>query len=274
MGDLFRWDDRRAVVVGGATGIGAAAGDLVTALGGSVTVLDVKEPTASHERFVAVDLRDATSIEDAVAALDAPVHAVFSCAGIAAGPDVVTVNFIGHRHLIEALVARDAMPSGSAIAMIASIGGLGWEQDLDVIGEFLATPDHASAVAWVSAHPDRADYGFAKQAMIVYCGRRALELQRRGIRINATAPGPVMTPLMAATPEWQGFEVMFRELAHREGSTPEEQAYPLVFLASPAASFINGECLLVDAGLIEAGTTGGLDHPAVDMLLHRAGDVR
>jgi NAD(P)-dependent dehydrogenase (short-subunit alcohol dehydrogenase family) len=153
--------------------------------------------------------------------------------------------------------------------MVASIGGLGWEQELGVIAEFLDTPDHTSGVAWVEAHPDRADYGFAKQAMIVYCGRRALELQRRGIRINATAPGPTMTPLMDATPEWQGFEVLFRDLAHREGSTAEEQAYPLVFLASPAASFVNGECLLVDAGLIEAGTTGSIEHPAVDMLLHR-----
>jgi NAD(P)-dependent dehydrogenase (short-subunit alcohol dehydrogenase family) len=85
--------------------------------------------------------------------------------------------------------------------MIASIGGLRWEHNLDVIGEFFASRDHASAVAWIEAHPDRADYGFAKQAMIVYCGRHALDLQRRGIRINATAPGPTMTPLMDATPE-------------------------------------------------------------------------
>jgi NAD(P)-dependent dehydrogenase (short-subunit alcohol dehydrogenase family) len=268
-GDRFRWDDRHALVVGGATGIGAAVGELVTALGGSVTVLDLKKPTASHDRFVPVDLRGVASIDQAVVAIDAPVHAVFSCAGVSGGPEVVTINFIGHRHLIEALLARDAMPNGSAIAMVASIGGLGWEHELDVIGDFLDTPDFVSAVDWVDAHPDRAHYGFAKQAMIVYCGRQALELQRRGIRINSTAPGPTMTPLMDSTPEWQGFEVLFRDLAHREGSTAEEQAYPLVFLASPAASFVNGECMLVDAGLIEAGTTGGIDHPAVDLLLHR-----
>lgn len=270
-GDLFRWDNRHAVVVGGATGMGAAVGELVAALGGTVTVLDVKEPTASHDRFITVDLRSEGSINEAVALIEAPVHALFSCAGIAAGPDVVTINFIGHRHLIESLLGRDAMPSGSAIAMVASIGGLGWEQEIDVIGEFLDTPDYASAVAWVEQHPERAHYGFAKQAMIVYCGRRSLEFQRRGVRINATAPGPTMTPLMDATPEWQGFEMLFRELTHREGSTAEEQAYPLVFIASRAAGFINGECMLVDAGLIEAGTTGGIDHPAVDMLLHRAG---
>lgn len=269
--DRFRWDGRHAVVVGGATGMGAAVGDLVADLGGSVTVLDVKDPTAAHDRFVPVDLRREASIDDAVAAIEAPAHAVFSCAGVAEGPDVVTINFIGHRHLVEALLARDALPAGSAIVMVASIGGLGWEQELEEIGEFLDTPDYPSAVAWVAEHPERAHYGFAKQAMIVYCGRRALELQRRGIRINATAPGPTMTPLMDATPEWQGFELLFRELAHREGSTAEEQAYPLVFLASSAASAVNGTCLLADSGLIEAGTTGGIDHPAVDMLLHRTG---
>src|SRR5215471_206422 len=96
-GDRFRWDDRHAVVVGGATGMGAAVGDLVTALGGSVTMLDVKEPTASHDRFVPIDLRSEASIDEAVAAIDAPVHAVFSCAGVSGGPEVVTINFIGHR---------------------------------------------------------------------------------------------------------------------------------------------------------------------------------
>ena len=103
--------------------------------------------------------------------------------------------------------------------------------------------------------------------MIAYCGRKAPEMQRLGIRITPPAPGPTMTPLMAATPGWQGFELGFRDLLHREGSTSEEQAWPLVFLTSPAASFINGTCLIVDGGLVGAGTVGSIKSPMVDGLL-------
>jgi NAD(P)-dependent dehydrogenase (short-subunit alcohol dehydrogenase family) len=144
---------------------------------------------------------------------------------------------------------------------------MGWERNLGPIRELLDRPDFDSACEWFDAHPEHANYVFCKQAMIAYCGRQALELQHLGIRINATAPGPTMTPLMAATAGWQGFEAGFRDLIHREGSTPDEQAWPLVFLTSPAASFVNGTCLIVDGGFVGAGTVGSIKGPMVEALL-------
>ena len=267
-GDLFQWDDRHAVVVGGATGMGKECGDLVSALGGSVTVLDVQEPSGDHDHYVEVDLRSPESIDAALDAIEGPVHAVFSAAGISTdGLDLAKINWIGHRHFLDGLLARDAMPAGSAIAMIASIGGMAWEKNLDHIGDFLDNPDYGSALAWMESHPERAEYGFCKQVMIAYCGRMAPDLQKRGIRINAAAPGPTETPLMAATPAWQGFSAAFPELMHRDASTAEEQAYPLVFLASRAASFINGTCLIVDGGFVGAGIAGSISGPAVESIL-------
>jgi NAD(P)-dependent dehydrogenase (short-subunit alcohol dehydrogenase family) len=51
------------------------------------------------------------------------------------------------------------------------------------------------------------------------------------------------------------------------GSEPEEQAYPLVFLVSDAASFINGHCLVVDLGFTAGGTVGAVESPFLSMLL-------
>jgi NAD(P)-dependent dehydrogenase (short-subunit alcohol dehydrogenase family) len=93
---------------------------------------------------------------------------------------------------------------------------------------------------------------------------------QRGIRINCTAPGPVMTPLMASNEMWQGFEAGVRSLTGLRGATPEQQAWPLAFLASDAASYMSGQCLVVDAGLVGGGMTGAIDAPLLDAVLpHR-----
>jgi NAD(P)-dependent dehydrogenase (short-subunit alcohol dehydrogenase family) len=61
-----------------------------------------------------------------------PVHAFFNCAGLPGPPfsdlDVMLVNFVGARHLIEQVLPK--MPEGSAIAYVASNAGLGWQQHL------------------------------------------------------------------------------------------------------------------------------------------------
>jgi NAD(P)-dependent dehydrogenase (short-subunit alcohol dehydrogenase family) len=222
-------------------------------------------------RFVPVDLRDGASIDAALGALDAPVGAVFSCAGVADGtPDLPLINFVGQRHLIETLLDRDLISSGGAVAMIASIGGMGWETQMPLINELLDTADFGAAATWFEAHPDHAGYGFTKQAVIVYCGRRGPALIRRGIRINCTAPGPVMTPLMEANEVWQQFESGLRDLIGVPGAAPVHQAYPLAFLNSPAAAYVNGHCLVVDAGFVGGGMTGALTSPLVDVILpHR-----
>jgi NAD(P)-dependent dehydrogenase (short-subunit alcohol dehydrogenase family) len=266
--DRFRYDGKRVLVVGGASGMGEAAARLVKELGGAATVMDVKEPTDPQDTFIAVDLRDRASIDTALERVRGPLNALLSCAGVADGaPGLPQVNFIGQRHLIESALGRGLLPAGAAIAMISSIGGAAWQQNLDVIREFLDTPDFDTASKWIETHPERATYTFTKEAMIAYCATRAPALIRHGIRINCIAPGPTMTPLMAAHDIWQGFEAGFREAMGKAGATPEEQAYPLVFLASDAASFVSGTCLVVDAGFIEGGTVGAVDSPILQALL-------
>jgi NAD(P)-dependent dehydrogenase (short-subunit alcohol dehydrogenase family) len=265
--EQFRYDGKRAVIVGGATGMGAAAAALLAELGADLVVLDVQHVAYDVSQSVRVDLRSQSSIDAALDEVGGPIDALFSCAGIADGTiDLMQVNFIGHRHFIETAVERGYLPAGSAIAAIASIGGLGWDRSTKLIRDFLETADFDAAVAWMEGHPELANYMFSKQAMIAYCAWRGPALLRQGIRINCIAPGPTMTPLMNATQMWLDFEADYRQVMGVGGATAEQQAAPLVFLNSDAAAFVNGTVLNVDAGYVGGGTMGAIPAAVVDML--------
>src|SRR4029453_1815767 len=167
--DAFRYDGKRAVVVGGATGMGAATATLVADLGAEVVVLDrspVELPGVTAGRIA---LADRDSIDAGVAALDGPVHALFLCAGVADGtPGIERINFIGHRHLIDKLLEGGLLSRGSAIGMIASAAALGWDQAaLPELLEFLAIDDFDKATGWAVAN-GKADYRWSKQAVNTY----------------------------------------------------------------------------------------------------------
>ena len=189
------------------------------------------------------------------------------CAGIADdGVPLMQVNFIGHRHLIETAIARELLPPGSAIAGIASIGGLGWDRSTKLIREFLEIGDYDAATEWIAARAR------TRALHVLEAGDdRLLRVacpcaDAPGIRINCIAPGPTMTPLMDATQMWRDFEADYRQVMGVGGATAEQQAAPLVFLNSDAAAFVSGTVLNVDAGYVGGGTMGAISAAVVDML--------
>jgi NAD(P)-dependent dehydrogenase (short-subunit alcohol dehydrogenase family) len=261
--DAFRFDGKRALVVGGASGMGAAAAQVVKDAGADVAVMDFAEVALPGAKAIHVNLAERESIDAAVDDCAGPLHAVFSCAGVADGtPGIERINFLGHRYLIDRLLERDMLPHGSAIGMISSAAGLGWEPNFEQIQQLLDTTDWDAAVAWVNEH-GKADYMSMKQAMCAYVARQAHPLLKRGIRINAICPGPTDTPLAQANKElWLGFAADYRADVGTEPSTPIEQAYPLVFLCSDAAVAINGQTLISDQGYLSAGVTGAFPDAA------------
>ena len=272
--DAYRYDGKRALVVGGATGMGAAAAELLQSAGADVVVMDFAEVKLPGATAIHVNLAERDSIDAALDQVDGPVDALFSCAGVADGtPGIEKINFIGHRHIIDRLLTEDLLPRGSAIGFISSAAGLGWEANLPRIKEYLATPDFDSAVAWIAANGG-ADYMSTKQAMCAYVGLEALPLMKRGIRINAICPGPTDTPLAQANKEmWLGFGADYRSEVGVEAATPLEQAYPLVFLCSEAAASISGITMITDSGYFGAGITEAFPPatPVAQFLLGRLG---
>lgn len=98
--------------------------------------------------------------------------------------------------------------------------------------------------------PLRAAYAATKAAILGYTRVLAKELAPENIRVNAIQPGFIdtafVTPYLAGKPK-----TMAEVLGHiplGRGGTPEEAAWPIVFLASPAASYITGQSIIVDGG--------------------------
>ena len=271
--DAFRYDGKRALVVGGATGMGAAVAELALDAGAEVVVMDRAPVTLAGATAIHLDLADQTSIDAAVDACGGPVHALFSCAGVADGtPGIERINFIGHRRLIERMVDQEMLPRGAAIGMISSAAGLGWQANLPLLREFLDITDFDAAARWAEEH-GKAHYMWSKQAMNAYVARSAFELLKRGIRINAILPGPTDTPLAQANKEmWLGFATDYRAEVGVEPSTPMEQAYPLLFLCSDAASYVNGVTIVTDGGYVASGVTESFPAatPVVDFLSNAA----
>jgi NAD(P)-dependent dehydrogenase (short-subunit alcohol dehydrogenase family) len=272
--DAFKYDGKRVLVVGAASGMGAAVAALAVDAGAEVIGMDFADVTIAGVKPIKVNLAERATIDAAVEECGGPLHALFSCAGVADGtPGIEKINFVGHRYLIDLLLERDLLPRGSAIGFISSAAGLGWEANLALLREFLDITDFDAAAQWAQDH-GKADYMWSKQAICAYVGREAMGLLKRGIRINAICPGPTDTPLAQANKDmWLGFGADYRAEVGVEAATPLEQAYPLVFLCSDAASAITGQTMITDSGYFSAGLTESFPEatPAVHFLLGRYG---
>ncbi|OBF27546.1 3-alpha-hydroxysteroid dehydrogenase [Mycobacterium sp. ACS1612] len=255
--ELWRYDGKRAVVTGCASGIGAHVARQLTELGAEVVGLDVKRPALQLKEFHEVDLGDAAAIDRAAEAIDGPVNALFNIAGVSSGIKdplrVVTINFLGTRHFIEAMVPR--MPPGSAIANVSSLAASTFRENaVDTVG-LLDTASMADGIEWCRCNPGPVAYGggyrLSKEALILYGMANVAALGAKGIRINCTGPGVTDTPILDQLRSAYGQEFLdsFQTPLGRVAG-PDEQASVLVFLNSDAARYISGQVIWVDGGSV------------------------
>jgi NAD(P)-dependent dehydrogenase (short-subunit alcohol dehydrogenase family) len=257
--ELLGYEGKRVLVVGGATGMGAAAAQIAKSLGAHVTVMDFAPVDYDTDKVISLDLSDQDSIDRAVDELDGPVDSLFSAAGVADGPKLMRVNFIGHRHLIERLFANDLLNRGAAICFISSVAGMGWENNLELVQDFLATPDYKAAHDWCQEREAQGfvHYGFSKQAINGYVAWQGYHFLKKGVRINAVCPGPTDTPLARANRDlWLSFAQDFRDDTGSSVLTPEDIGKAMIMLNSAASGSINGITLNVDNGHAMASITG------------------
>jgi len=92
-------------------------------------------------------------------------------------------------------------------------------------------------------------YAGTKIALLGYTRTMAADFASRGIRVNAIAPGTVRTDMvMNNTPEAQ--ERMANSSYMKRMAAPEEMVGPALFLASDASSFVTGQVVIADGGLV------------------------
>ena len=209
--------------------------------------------------FIEVDLADPPSIDRAAAeSIDGPVDALFNVAGVSSGIGdpllVVTINFLGMRHLTEALMPK--MAAGSSIVSVSSLAAAGVPGASARPWRRCSHRDDAGGYRLVRRHPDalgrrRLPVVQGSDHPVHHAQRRAAG--RRGIRINCTGPGVTETPILdqLRTAYGQSFlDDIPKPLGRVSG--PAEQAAVLRFLNSRAASYISGQVLWVDGGNIAA----------------------
>jgi NAD(P)-dependent dehydrogenase (short-subunit alcohol dehydrogenase family) len=245
---------RVAIVTGGGQGIGEAVSRRFCEAGARVAIAQrnaqVGEAhaaslrSAGHEAiFVQTDITERVQVDDLVAAtVEAfgPPDVLVNNAGIGVFSDPLQLSDEDWRRCFS--VDLDGAWYATR-AVLPYMLGLGRGSIVNIAS------NHAFQII-----PGCFPYPVAKHALIGMTRALAVEYGSRGVRVNAVCPAYIETN--AATAYWDTFPDPDAERRRAGGlhpigrvGRPDEVAWPVVFLASDEASFINGEALMVDAGM-------------------------
>lgn len=241
-------------LTGASSGIGAEIARLARFQGAHVIGLDRNDPMVSLDGFVKIDMGDTAAIDTAAKVLPKRIDALINAAGVSglADKDVVArVNYLGLRHLTEALVPN--LEKGGAVVNITSILGAEWPKRVDAHKDLAATKTFAEGAAWLAKHPvpQETCYQYFKEALVVWTKKRGYDLfMQNDIRMNSVAPGPVFTPILGEFVQMLGEERVAADAAKiKRPAIADEIAPPVLFLCSDAARWVTGINLPVDGGI-------------------------
>lgn len=247
---MHRFEGKSIIVTGAGSGIGRAAAVQFAREGGRVICADLTEgadETATLIGDAATPLRiDAGREEDVIRAVDLAMQrhgrldGMFANAGISGGlatifdtsveliTDVLRVNVIGPFLALKHAAPRMVAGGGGSIILTASVAGL---------------RSGAGSPA----------YSAAKAGVINLAQVGAQQLSGSNVRVNAVCPGLTetgMTQFIFDSARAAGKGDRLGQLNPlRRGAEPEELAEVVTFLASDAASYVNGQAIVVDGGL-------------------------
>lgn len=247
-------ENKSAIVTGGASGIGRATALEMAREGAAVLVADVDaaggnaaveeiRSAGGRAEFLRTDVAEEDQVRAMVArALEAfgGLDIAYNNAGVEgdqaalAEQDIARVRrvfdimivgvYLCMQHEIRAMLRADGNGAGGAIVNASSIWGL-------------------------NCYPEWSPYMTSKHAVGGMTKTAALEYATRGIRVNAVAPGPILTPLLLRGWKNDPTNASGRVPMGRIG-TPEEVAHAVVWLCSEQASFVTGHILPVDGGML------------------------
>ncbi len=241
--------DKVVIITGGGSGIGRETGILMAKQGARIVVADVNEKAGAEtveiikkdggEAFFAkLDVSNRDQIKQVInetierySRIDVLINnaGIIQDALVAKMTEeqwdkVVNINLKGPFNCIQAVVEQMIKQGSGVIINISSIVAL-------------------------YGNVGQTNYAATKAGLIGMTKTLAKELGKKGIRVNAVAPGFIHTPMTATVPD-KILEMMKEKTPLRRLGQPEDVANALLFLSSDEASFINGAVLSVDGGLL------------------------
>ncbi len=251
---IISFEGKVALVTGAASGLGLATAKAFAESGASVALADSNESGAraaaddlmaqGHKALaIACDVSDDRQVEAMVAETVAAfgrLDAAYNNAGvqnvIADTADatpydfdrVVAINLRGVWNCMRFELRQMRKQGAGAIVNCSSIGGL-------------------------KAAPGRGTYQATKHGVLGFTKSASLEYAARGVRINAVCPGLIWTPMvdrMVAAGQGEALKAMETSIPMERVGRPEEVANVVLWLCSDAASYIVGQAISVDGGLV------------------------
>jgi len=246
MSTMQRFKGKTVIVTGAARGIGAATArrfadegavvllvdqlpevlDMAKAVGGHGLVLDVSSPDAGKQ------------IVEAALAQGGRIDVLVNNAGVGGSrrlqdsddellSRIVDINLLSLMRITRAVLPHLPKPGGSIVNLSSIFGLVGY--------------------------PGTTAYAVAKAAVAQFTRQLTSEVAHQGIRVNAIAPGVVVTPMTAGHLQNPSYvKLMVDSTPMGRVCQPEEQASVIAFLASDDASFICGVTIPVDGGYLSA----------------------
>jgi len=228
-----RFEGRRALVTGAASGIGAATAALFRREGAEVVAFDIQPA----EDVLPLDVTDFAATREAVAAAG-PFDVVANVAGM------VRMGHVGEVPLEVWQKHLDLNLTAPFVISQAALPGL-----LERKGNIV----NVASIAGLRGQAYSAAYNASKAGLVMLTKSMAVELAKQGVRVNCVCPGQVNTPLVEGVaksfPEGIDWKLIERQMNLLPGgSAPEEVAEAIAFLASDAGRSFTGEALTIDGG--------------------------
>jgi 3-oxoacyl-[acyl-carrier protein] reductase len=242
---------RTIAVSGGATGFGRAIAEAFRGAGGRVFTCDVREPELAELRALGiaasrVDLIDRPAARNWIARVEdeagGPIDVLVNNAGGVDGQTHKAFDSVSDADWDKVL----AINLGTAFALSQACAPGMIRAGRGAIVNIGSGASLRASMTGVQA------YCAAKHALLGLTRQLAHELGPRGIRVNAVAPGFVVTGDATAR-QWASYgeagqQAVIERVALRRLGTPEDIAGVVLFLASNGAAFVNGEIIAVDGG--------------------------
>lgn len=245
----MRLKEKVAIITGGASGIGLAACERFLEEGAKVVLADFNEMEANNQiekirekgneiDFIQVDVSDEDSVYRLVKETKkkyGKIDVLINNAGITDDATLVKMN-IDQFHRVLDVNVKGVFLCTQAVAPTMIEQGK---------GKIINT----SSVSGVYGNFGQTNYAASKAAVIGMTKTWAKELGRKGINVNAVAPGFTMTAMVKKMPE-EIIEKMKGNVALQTLGKPRDIANAYLFLASEEANYVHGHVLHVDGGIM------------------------